>query len=189
MKKAIKWAEEFNDLDEEEQYVYLEELAPRMSRSLPRPSTPTLPRPYTPTLPRPYPTMSLLHPTPPHPQRYPNRNPPSPSPNPPPTLPRPLPQAGCTCSSCWGSSALKATSLTTRYIYNIYIYIFTSRTPPFPLVWHMPFFVHVTDISTDISTDIQSALLQGSFDDEDDLDDDDDDEAGEDEAEEAEEDI
>ena len=145
MKKAIKWAEEFNDLDEEEQYVYLEELAPRMSRSLPRPSTPT--------------------------------------------LPRPLPQAGCTCSSCWGSSALKATSLTTRYIYNIYIYIFTSRTPPFPLVWHMPFFVHVTDISTDISTDIQSALLQGSFDDEDDLDDDDDDEAGEDEAEEAEEDI
>ena len=32
MKKAIKWAEEFNDLDEEEQYVYLEELAPRMSR-------------------------------------------------------------------------------------------------------------------------------------------------------------
>ena len=55
MKKAIKWAEEFNDLDEEEQYVYLEELAPRMSRSLPRPSTPPQPPPHTPTLPQPSP--------------------------------------------------------------------------------------------------------------------------------------
>mmetsp|Transcript_75463 Transcript_75463/g.125824 ORF Transcript_75463/g.125824 Transcript_75463/m.125824 type:complete len:95 (+) Transcript_75463:32-316(+) len=30
--KALKWAEEFNALEEDDQYTYLEELAPRMTK-------------------------------------------------------------------------------------------------------------------------------------------------------------